>query len=95
VVIENIDRFFWAFTQTLTSIPTLSSVLSIDDTFLTGKYKNTLLMVIATYTNNLLPIACALVESDNKDVVTPAGARTRSSPGFQDRGGAPSDLVKP
>ncbi|XP_071678087.1 uncharacterized protein [Lolium perenne] len=43
-------------------------VLSIDGTFLTGKYKGTLLVAIAADANNqLLPIAYALVESENKD----------------------------
>jgi hypothetical protein len=43
-------------------------VLSIDGTFLTGKYKGTLLVAIAADANNqLLPIAYGLVEGENKD----------------------------
>jgi hypothetical protein len=43
-------------------------VLSIDGTFLTGKYKGTLLVAIAADANNqLLPIAYGLAEGENKD----------------------------
>jgi hypothetical protein len=43
-------------------------VICIDGTFLTGKYKGTILTVVATDDNNqLLPLAIAFVEGDNGD----------------------------
>jgi hypothetical protein len=43
-------------------------VFSIDDTFLLGKYQDTLLIVISVDANNkLVPLAFALVEKENKD----------------------------
>jgi hypothetical protein len=43
-------------------------MLSIDGTFLTGKYKGTLLVAIAAVANNhFLPIAYVLVEGENRD----------------------------
>ena len=66
---ENIlDRLFWAFAQTVHAFQYCRPVISIDGTFLTGKYKGTLLVAVAADANNqLLPIAYALVESENKD----------------------------
>ncbi|XP_071683613.1 uncharacterized protein [Lolium perenne] len=65
---EILDRLFWAFPQTIRAFHHCRPVLSIDGTFLTGKYKGTLLVAIAADANNqLLPIAYALVESENKD----------------------------
>lgn len=65
---EILDRLFWAFPQTIQAFQHCRPMLSIDDTFLTGKYKGTLLVAIAADANNqLLPIAYALVESENKD----------------------------
>ena len=63
-----LDRIFWAFPQTIQAFHHCRPVLSIDGTFLTGKYKGTLLVAIAADANNqLLPIAYALVESENKN----------------------------
>ena len=63
-----LDRIFWAFPQTIQAFHHCRPVISIDGTFLTGKYKGTLLVAIAADENNqLLPIAYALVESENKD----------------------------
>ena len=63
-----LDRLFWAFAQTIQAFRHCRPVLSVDGTFLTGKYKGTLLVAIAADANNqLLPIAYALVESENKD----------------------------
>nr|XP_051221541.1 uncharacterized protein LOC127339766 [Lolium perenne] len=65
---EILDRLFWAFPQAIQAFQHCRPVLSIDGTFLTGKYKGTLLLAIAADANNqLLPIAYALVESENKD----------------------------
>nr|XP_051211242.1 uncharacterized protein LOC127328703 [Lolium perenne] len=61
---EILDRLFWAFPQTIRAFHHCRPVLSIDGTFLTGKYKGTLLVAIAADANNqLLPIAYALVGS--------------------------------
>jgi hypothetical protein len=63
---QRIDRVFWAFPQTIQAFHHCHPVLSIDGTFLTRKYKGTLL--VASDTNNqLLPIVYALVEGENKD----------------------------
>nr|XP_020159136.2 uncharacterized protein LOC109744432 [Aegilops tauschii subsp. strangulata] len=63
-----LDRLFWAFAQTIQAFRHCRPVLSVDGTFLTEKYKGTLLVAIAADANNqLLPIAYALVESENKD----------------------------
>ena len=65
---EILDRLFWEFPQPIQAFHHYRPVLSIDGTFLTGKYKGTLLVAIAADANNqLLPIAYALVESENKD----------------------------
>lgn len=62
-----LDRLFWAFAQTIQAFKHCRPVVSIDGTFLTGKYKGTLLVAMAADANNqLLPIAYALVESENK-----------------------------
>jgi hypothetical protein len=43
-------------------------VVSIDGTFLTGKYKGTLMVVVGmTAKNQLLPLAIALVEGENNE----------------------------
>jgi hypothetical protein len=40
-------------------------IISVDDTFLTGKYKGTLMAAISMTTKNqLLPLAFALMEGD-------------------------------
>jgi hypothetical protein len=44
-------------------------VLSIDGTFMLGKYKGTLLVAISCDVDNtLVPLAFALVERENKDI---------------------------
>jgi hypothetical protein len=43
-------------------------IISVDDTFLTGKYKGTLMVAIdMTAENQLLPLAFALVEGENNE----------------------------
>jgi hypothetical protein len=43
-------------------------IISIDATFLTGKYKGTLMVAIGmTAENQLLPLAFALVEGENNE----------------------------
>jgi hypothetical protein len=43
-------------------------IISVDDTFLTTKYKGTLMVAIGmTVENQLLPLAFALVEGENNE----------------------------
>jgi hypothetical protein len=43
-------------------------IVSVDTTFLTGKYKGTLIVVIGMTTENqLLPLAFALIEGENNE----------------------------
>ena len=63
-----LDRVFWAFPQASTGFKYCRPVLSMDGTFLTGKYKGTILTAVAADANNqLLPVAFAIVESENTD----------------------------
>jgi hypothetical protein len=44
------------------------SIVSVDATFLTGKYKGTLMVVVGiTAENQLMPLAFALVEGENNE----------------------------
>jgi hypothetical protein len=59
-------RAFWCFSLYVEAFRHCRLVLSIDGTFLLGKYKGTLLIVISCDTaNTLVPLAFALVERDN------------------------------
>jgi hypothetical protein len=63
-----LDRIFWAFSQTIQAFHHCRPVISIDGTFLTGQYRGTLLVAVASDANNqLLPIAYALVESETTE----------------------------
>jgi hypothetical protein len=42
-------------------------IVSVDATFLTGKYKGTLMVVSMTAENQLLPLAFVLVEGENNE----------------------------
>jgi hypothetical protein len=43
-------------------------IISIDDTFLTGKYKDTLMVVVGMTTETqLLPLAFAMVKGENNE----------------------------
>ena len=59
------SRAFWTFPQCIEAFKHCRPVLSIDGTFLTGKYKGTLLIAIANDSENrLLPLAFALVNKE-------------------------------
>ena len=59
-------RAFWAFEQCVRAFQHCRPVISIDGTFLTGQFKGTLLVAIASDANNrLMPLAFALVEAEN------------------------------
>ena len=61
-------RAFWAFEQCVRAFEHCRPVIAIDGTFLTGQYKGTLLVAIASDANNrVLPLAFALVEVKNND----------------------------
>jgi transposase-like protein len=59
---------FWCFPQCVDSFRHRRPVISIDGTFILGKYQGTLLIAISVDANNkLAPLAFALVEKENKD----------------------------
>jgi transposase-like protein len=61
-------RAFWCFPQCVQAFRHCRPVLSIDGTFLLGKYMGTLLVAISCDADNaLVPLAFALVERENKD----------------------------
>ena len=61
-------RAFWCFPQSVEAFRHCRPVLSIDGTFLLGKYMGTLLVAIACDADNaLVPLAFVLVERENKD----------------------------
>jgi hypothetical protein len=58
-------RAFWCFGQCVEAFSHCKPVLSIDGTFLTSKYKGTLLIAISIdAVNRLLPLAFAFMLSD-------------------------------
>jgi hypothetical protein len=60
---------FWCFSQCVEAFRHCRLVLSIDSTFLLGKYKGTLLVAISCDMDNaLVPLAFALVERENREV---------------------------
>ena len=70
--VESIDgvfrRAFWSFGQCIEAFTYCRPVLSIDGTFLTGKYKGTMMVAMAHSSNyNVLPVAFALVPSKHDD----------------------------
>jgi hypothetical protein len=59
---------FWCFPHCVDAFRHYRHVISIDCTFLLGKYQGTLLIAISVYANNkLVPLTFALVEKENKD----------------------------
>ncbi|KAI0510869.1 hypothetical protein KFK09_011479 [Dendrobium nobile] len=59
------QRLFWAFDPSVTGWMYCRPVLSLDVTFLLGKYRGTLLTAIGLDANNgLFPLAFAIVESE-------------------------------
>jgi hypothetical protein len=57
---------FWCFLQCVASFAHCRPIISVDVTFLIGKYKSTLMVAIGmTVENQLLPLAFALVEGEN------------------------------
>ena len=63
-----LDRIYWAFSQTIQAFKHCRPVIAVDGTFLTGKYKGTILIAMAADANDqVLPIAYGIVESENTD----------------------------
>jgi hypothetical protein len=53
-----LKRIFWCFLQCAAGFTHCRPIISVDDTFLTGKYKGTLVVTIGmTVENQLLPLA--------------------------------------
>ncbi|KAE8788107.1 hypothetical protein D1007_37892 [Hordeum vulgare] len=64
--VREFGRAFWTFKQCVRAFQHCRPVISIDGTFLTGQFKGTLLVAIASDANNrLMPLAFALVEAEN------------------------------
>ncbi|CAI0454491.1 unnamed protein product, partial [Linum tenue] len=61
-------RLFWAFKPCIDGFPYCVPVIQVDGTFLTGKYKGTLLIASGADANRLVyPLAFAIVEGENTD----------------------------
>lgn len=61
-----LDRVFWAFAQAIGGFKFCRPVLTMDGTFLTGRYKGIILTAVAVDANDqLLPMVFAIVESEN------------------------------
>ncbi|XP_057730163.1 uncharacterized protein LOC130945467 [Arachis stenosperma] len=61
-------RLFWTFPPCIEAFRHCKSLVSIDGTYLYGKYRGTLLAAIAQDGNsNILPVAFALVEGENAE----------------------------
>jgi hypothetical protein len=59
---------FWCFPQCVAGFTHFRPIVSVDATFLTGKYKGTLMIAVGmTVENYLLPLAFALVEGENNE----------------------------
>jgi hypothetical protein len=64
-----LKRIFRCFLQCVHNFSHFRPVISVDGTFLTGKYKGTLIVVVGiTVKNHLLPLAFTLVEGENNDI---------------------------
>jgi hypothetical protein len=63
-----LQRPFLALVACIETFKLCRPVICIDGTFLTGKYKGTILTVVAADSNNqLLPLAIAFAEGQNSD----------------------------
>ncbi|CAL1410688.1 unnamed protein product [Linum trigynum] len=62
------QRVFWAYGPCIDGFKNFPSVMVVDGTFLTGKYKGVLLMASSfDGRNKIFPIAFAIVENENTD----------------------------
>jgi len=61
-------RIFWSFGQCIEAFRHCRLVICVDGTFLSSKYQGTLLTaIIADANNQIIPLAYAVVESENND----------------------------
>ena len=61
-------RAFWAFGQSIEAFKHCRPVVSIDETFLTGKFKGTMLICIEIDAEDqLVPLAFAIVRKEDTD----------------------------
>jgi hypothetical protein len=61
-----LKHVLWCFPHRVTGFAYYRPIINVDDTFLSGKYKGTLMVVVGmTVKNQLLPLAFALVEDEN------------------------------
>jgi hypothetical protein len=61
-------RTFWCLPQCVANFTHCRPIISVDGTFLTGKYKGTVMVVVAmTVENQLLALAFVLVEGENNE----------------------------
>ncbi|KAH7849423.1 hypothetical protein Vadar_017654 [Vaccinium darrowii] len=59
---------FWAFAPAIEGFKSCRPVICVDGTFLTGKYKGTLLIAVSQDSENqIFPIAFAIVEKEDKE----------------------------
>ncbi|GFZ11319.1 hypothetical protein Acr_22g0007170 [Actinidia rufa] len=64
--VRALDRIFWAFRPCIEGFKHCPPVIGIDGTFLYGRYTGVMLIAMAKIvTNNIFPLAFALVESEN------------------------------
>ncbi|KAL9679008.1 hypothetical protein QQ045_016861 [Rhodiola kirilowii] len=65
---ESVNRVFWAFSLAIDGFTHYRPAISIDATHLNGKWKQVLMIAVALDAENeILPLAYALVESENID----------------------------
>jgi hypothetical protein len=63
-----LKRIFWCFPQCVFGFTHCIPIITVDGTFLTGKYKGMLMVVVGmTAENQLLLLAFALVEGENNE----------------------------
>jgi hypothetical protein len=63
-----LKRVFWCFLQCVAGFTHCRPIVSVDATFLIGKYKGTLMVAVGmTAENQLLPLAFTLVEGENNE----------------------------
>lgn len=62
------DRVFWAFGPSIEGFKHCRPVVSVDGTFLTGRYKGTMLIAVSQDPENqIFPLAFAIVEKEDKN----------------------------
>ena len=74
-------RVFWSFTQTEHAFQFYRPVVLVDGTFLIGKYRDTLMMVVVVDPEDqIVPMAFALAKGENNELVSMVQIRARGVP---------------